>query len=345
MPATAEAPAPAPVDDPAPAAAATPVSGGAPASGPPRAVRPTSALPASVAGPGAGAAPRSSVHPHYTSRLPVPPGAGKRSVLRELWPLVAAGALVVVLLATTFVQAVVVRDQAQRLGALERAVGDGDVAAARTRQEVHDLQRRAAVLEARTRGSLDAAAVARQVTPSVFRVRAGDATGSAFAFGARPRGGGTSLLTNFHVVAGLLASGGTIVTIDRNGNSYTARIGRTDRTRDLAVLETDAFFRPLRAASAEVQAGAPVVVVGAPLGLTDSITAGVVSALRPRPDGSSGKFIQFDAAISPGNSGGPVVDADGRVVGVAQAKLVQEGVEGISIAIPIAEACGGVVRC
>jgi S1-C subfamily serine protease len=275
--------------------------------------------------------------------MPVPPGAGSRARrLKVLWSLVAAVG-VLVLVAT--VQAVLLRAQGDRVEALERTVARSDAAAARTQQEVHDLQRRAATLEARTRGSIDVAAVARQVTPSVFRVRAGNATGSAFAFGARPSDGGTSLITNFHVVADLVAVGGSTVKIERGGRSYTARIARTDGDRDLAVLETDAFFRPLPAASAQVQSGSPVVVVGAPLGLIDSVTTGVVSALRPRPDGQVGQFIQFDAAISPGNSGGPLVDADGRVVGVAQAKLVQEGVEGISIAIPIAEACDGLVRC
>jgi S1-C subfamily serine protease len=278
--------------------------------------------------------------------MPPPPGPGdRRRQLRNLAPLLAVCTLVASLMLTAVVQGVLLHRQDQRVTALETALADSDRSAARARGEVADLQRRASTLEARTRGAIDTAAVAKQVTPSVFRVTAGSSTGSAFAFGARPDGGGTSLLTNFHVVSGIVDAGGSTVTLEREGRSFTARIGRTDRGRDLAVLETDALFRPLRAASAEVQPGAPVVVVGAPLGLVDSITTGVVSALRPRPDGAEGQFIQFDAAISPGNSGGPLVDADGRVVGVAQAKLVQEGVEGISIAIPIAEACDGLGSC
>jgi putative serine protease PepD len=302
---------------------------------------PVSAVPSSV--PVSGPGYRPGVHPGYTSRMPVPPGPGTRSLpVRYFRHLVAA---VVVLAVIATAQGVLLWQQGGRVTELESAVARTDAVAAQSREDVRDLQRRAAAVETRTRGSIDTASVARQVTPSVFRVRAGASTGSAFAFGARPSGGGTSLITNFHVVSGVVAGGGSTVTIEREGRSYTARIGRTDDDRDLAVLETDALFRPLRAASADIQPGAPVVVVGAPLGLVDSLTTGVVSALRPRPDGAEGEFIQFDAAISPGNSGGPLVDADGRVVGVAQAKLVQEGVEGISIAIPIAEACDGLVRC
>jgi putative serine protease PepD len=78
-----------------------------------------------------------------------------------------------------------------------------------------------------------------------------------------------------------------------------------------------------------------VVVVGAPLGLDDSVTTGVISAYRP--DDADGPTIQFDAPINPGNSGGPIVNASERVVGVATAKA--KDAEGIGLAIPIKVAC------
>jgi putative serine protease PepD len=303
-----------------------------PVSGPPDAGRPVSGIPGS-------ARPVSTV-PHYASRLPPVPGPGNRGRrLRNLVPLVAIGLLVLALVVAASVQAVGLGRQGARLTEQERTLAASRAEVRRAQQDIRALQRRAETLEARTRGSIDAARVAQQVLPSVFRVSAGDATGSAFAFGARPAEGGTTLITNFHVVADVVAAGGSEVTIQRGKTTYRARIGDTDRDRDLAVLETDAVFRPLTAAAHQVRAGSPVVVVGSPLGLADSVTAGVVSALRPRPNGSKDQFIQFDAPISPGNSGGPLVDAQGEVVGVAQAKLVQEGVEGISIAIPISEAC------
>ena len=284
--------------------------------------------------------PRLPLPPGYASRLPPPPGPGGRSRrLRNLVPLVGIGSFVFALVVATTVQAVALNGQGDRLAAQERTLTTSRAELRRAEQEIRALQRRTTTLEARTRGSIDAAGVAREVLPSVFRVSAAGSTGSAFAFGRRPAEGGTTLITNFHVVAGVVSEGGTEVTIQRGQTTYRARIGATDRARDLAVLETDAVFRPLTAAAKRVQPGAPVVVVGSPLGLADSVTAGVVSALRVRPDGSKDTFIQFDAPMSPGNSGGPLVDAQGEVVGVAQAKLVQTGVEGISIAIPISEAC------
>lgn len=283
--------------------------------------------------------------PGYASRLPPVPGPGNRGRrLRNLVPLVVIAVVVLGLVVTATVQGVLLHRQGDRLAAQQRALAADRAAADRTQTQLRSLDRRTAALERRTKGSINAAVVAQQVLPSVFRVRAAGSTGSAFAFGKPPSRGGTTLITNYHVVADVLTGGGQTVTIQRGDTSFTARIGDTDSRRDLAVLETSAVFTPLAAASAAVRPGAPVVVVGSPLGLADSVTAGVVSAVRPRDDGSRDSFIQFDAPISPGNSGGPVVDADGNVVGVAQAKLVQAGVEGISIAIPVAEACD-LVRC
>jgi putative serine protease PepD len=322
--------------DPVSPAPSRPVSGaGAPTNGVPAPSRPVS-----------GAGYRPGIHPEYSSRLPAVPGPGNRSrQLRNLLPVVGLCLLVVGLVTAVVGQAVVLHRTGERVTALERDVATGAVQARDADREIAELQKRSAVLDARTRGSINSAAVAKRVLPSVFRVRAGSATGSAFAFGVRPPAGGTSLITNFHVVRSVVDAGGSTVSIQRGTTSYRARVVRTDRGRDLALLETTERFPVLGAASTTVQPGSPVVVVGSPLGLADSVTTGVVSAIRPWTDGRPGQFIQFDAAISPGNSGGPLVDADGRVVGVAQSKLVQEGVEGISMAIPIAAACDGFVAC
>ena len=84
------------------------------------------------------------------------------------------------------------------------------------------------------------------------------------------------------------------------------------------------------------------MAVGSPLGLSGTISIGVVSGFRSI-EGSD--YIQFSAPISPGNSGGPVVDSHGRVVAVASAKLVGSGVEAISLAIPVHVACLKLVAC
>ncbi|MGH3741059.1 MAG: S1C family serine protease, partial [Micromonosporaceae bacterium] len=92
----------------------------------------------------------------------------------------------------------------------------------------------------------------------------------------------------------------------------------------------------LRLAATPPQPGQPVVAVGAPSGLEDTVTTGVVSKIRAIA-GRAQEYIQFDAAINPGNSGGPVLNAEGKVVGIATAKAVDA--EGIGFALPIGVAC------
>jgi len=84
------------------------------------------------------------------------------------------------------------------------------------------------------------------------------------------------------------------------------------------------------------------MAVGSPLGLDGTISIGVVSGYRSL-EGSD--YAQFSAPISPGNSGGPVVDSRGRVIAVASAKLVGTGVEALSLAIPVQTVCLSLVAC
>jgi putative serine protease PepD len=84
------------------------------------------------------------------------------------------------------------------------------------------------------------------------------------------------------------------------------------------------------------------MAVGSPLGLAGSLSIGVVSGYRSI-DGSD--YVQFSAPISPGNSGGPVVDGQGRVVALAAAKFEGAGVEALSLAIPVQTVCTMLVSC
>ena len=87
-----------------------------------------------------------------------------------------------------------------------------------------------------------------------------------------------------------------------------------------------------------VHVGEEIAAFGSPLDLGGSVTSGIVSGIRP-------EGIQFTAAISPGNSGGPVVDNRGRVVGVAQAALVGDNAESLNFAIPSARVCSAFSLC
>ncbi|WP_157528222.1 S1C family serine protease, partial [Micromonospora rosaria] len=204
---------------------------------------------------------------------------------------------------------------------------------------LESLEGRAEALERQTFNPEDIAAV---VLPSVFRVRAGNSTGTAFAVGEPASGGGTNLFTNYHVVESLWSFGGRQVFLERTDQRFPATIVAVDEANDVAHLRTTEKFDGLVAAPDEVRSGQQIVVVGAPLGLEDSVTTGVVSAFR-RADGTSGPMIQFDAPINPGNSGGPVINGAKEVVGIATAKA--RNAEGIGLAVPIKTACDGFDIC
>ena len=184
------------------------------------------------------------------------------------------------------------------------------------------------------RGRLDAQldpAIARTVEGSVFTVVADDVTGSAFVLASGK--GVSSLVTNAHVV-----EGATDVQLRQGDLTFSGRVVERYTTADLAIVEVAQSLTPLQRASAPAKVGDAVLAVGSPLGLGVSATAGIVSALRE-------PYLQFSAPISPGNSGGPVVDSHGRVVGVAVAKAVAPGAEGVSFAIPVATLCSTVSPC
>jgi hypothetical protein len=111
-----------------------------------------------------------------------------------------------------------------------------------------------------------------------------------------------------------------------------------DEQRDLAIIQISGFNLPTveLGDSNELQAGEAVLLVGSPLGLEQSVTSGVVSAIRESPE--MGKIIQTDAAANPGNSGGPLLNARGQAVGVLDFKL--RGTENLNFAIPINYARG-----
>ncbi|MEV6928627.1 trypsin-like peptidase domain-containing protein [Dactylosporangium sp. NPDC051485] len=264
--------------------------------------------------------------PHSAPPMPTP---ARRSPL-------AAVALVLALLLL-----VVVGVQAAFIVDLEKKADKADAAAhsaqANDAARLKALEDRADRLEQKTGGNLNAADVAASVRPSVFRVSTKYATGTAFAIGKAPAGGGTDLITNYHVVQDAYTKGEKDVSLERTDQRFPGKIIEVHPDKDLAVLHTDEDFTRLTAAAEPPKVGEPVLVIGSPLGLEDTVTTGVVSAFR-QLGGES--LMQFDAAINPGNSGGPVFNAKKEVVGVATLKAQQA--EGIGLAIPISVVCNTV---
>jgi putative serine protease PepD len=224
--------------------------------------------------------------------------------------------------------------QAYRLDQLGRDNDRLVSAMATEQQKSTELTDRAEKIEQRLAGVFDPASVSSAVLPSVFRVRADNLTGTAFVVGDKG-GAAANLFTNYHVVREVWEAGDKKVTLERGKDSQSATIVKVNKGKDLALLRADKSIKGLTTAGETVRPGQQIVVVGAPLGLDDSVTTGVVSAYRQ--DAQDGPTIQFDAPINPGNSGGPVVDAQERVVGLATAKA--RDAEGIGLAIPIKVAC------
>lgn len=143
------------------------------------------------------------------------------------------------------------------------------------------------------------------------------------------------VLTNAHVVAN--AKQVTVKLVDRR--EFQAKVLGQDERSDIALLKIEAKNLPsVRLGDpGKVKAGEWVLAIGAPFGFENTVTAGVVSAVgRTLPDGSYVPFIQTDVAVNPGNSGGPLFNLKGEVIGVnSQIYSRTGGYQGVSFAIPI----------
>ncbi len=225
--------------------------------------------------------------------------------------------------------------QAWRLERVDTRLGTNSDQLAAAVQRQDQLTARADRLEQKLAAVFDPEAISSSVLPSVFRVRAGNFTGTAFSVGDKAAEGEANLLTNFHVIESVWNSGARKVFLERGKDEMSATIVKVNKGKDLALLRAGRKIAGLDPAAATVKPGQQVVVVGAPLGLEDTVTTGVVSAYRP--DDADGPVIQFDASINPGNSGGPVVNSADEVIGLATAKA--RDAEGIGLAVPIKTAC------
>jgi putative serine protease PepD len=187
--------------------------------------------------------------------------------------------------------------------------------------------------------TLTVPAIYQRVAPSVVIVRTGHDLGS----GVIVADNGLILTAN-HVVAG----GGPVTVTFADGTTTSAAVAGANQKLDVAELVPAKLPQVVVPATVGGAAavGASVVAIGNPLGLADSVSAGVISGLDRTADTSNGKFtglIQFDASVNPGSSGGPLLDAHGRIIGVVVSLATPDGQDafaGIGFAVPIGTALG-----
>lgn len=193
-------------------------------------------------------------------------------------------------------------------------------------------------------GTTDFRALVRRYGPAVVNVSVRqDGMPAMFPGAPMARGEGSGfivsadgvILTNAHVVDG--AERVTVKLTDRR--EFEARVLGTDAKSDVAVLKIEAASLPVVRIGdpAALEVGEWVVAIGAPFGFENSVTAGIVSAKgRNLPDDGYVPFIQTDVAVNPGNSGGPLFNLRGEVVGInSQIYSRSGGYQGVSFAIPI----------
>lgn len=189
------------------------------------------------------------------------------------------------------------------------------------------------------------------VSPSVVSLFARAKPGSPFSLETEDEGvvqtgtgiiwdGAGHVITNYHVIKGTNEFSAHLP----SGHSVTARIIGTAPNYDIAVLQLERIPVPLRpiavGSSSDIQVGQSAFVIGNPYGLEQSMTSGIVSALhRPIPTAEGREItggIQTDAPLNPGNSGGPLIDSSGRLIGVTSMIISGSGASaGVGMAIPV----------
>jgi putative serine protease PepD len=203
-----------------------------------------------------------------------------------------------------------------------------------------------------TTSSCSVTSVADEQLPSVVTIMAGSGSSAGTGSGEVIRSNGY-ILTNNHVIAPAVM-GGSLEVVFSNGKTARATVVGRDPLTDLAVIRASdqSGLRTIPIGnSAEVRIGQPVIALGAPLGLSSTVTSGIVSALdrtiEVPGEGSRSALlidsIQTDAAINPGNSGGALVNCSGELVGIPTAGATvpspsgqsNGGSIGLGFAIPV----------
>lgn len=194
-------------------------------------------------------------------------------------------------------------------------------------------------VETQSQRTLDVAALRSQLAPSVVTVHCGLSQGTGFAIGisGAPAATPTAIITNHHVIADCVepADPALETRVEQGSAKFDATIANHDVEHDVALLYLSADLPPLDFGPAPA-VGDPVLAIGAPYGYADTVTSGIVT-------NTDEGVVTTDAAVGPGNSGGPLVDREGAVIGVITAEL--EYSEGQNLVTTTDVLCRTVLRC
>jgi S1-C subfamily serine protease len=166
-----------------------------------------------------------------------------------------------------------------------------------------------------------------QTSSAVLKLSSSDGWGSGFLITSTG-----VVVTNAHVVG----ANNEVTAKNLQQQQFDGKVVYRDPSLDLAIVKLDVDHTPSLALSpiASLKVGQSVIAIGNPgLGLQNTVTRGIVSAVGPYPELGAGIWIQTDAAINPGNSGGPLLNAHGEVIGMNTIKVVREGVQGLGFAL------------
>jgi len=174
----------------------------------------------------------------------------------------------------------------------------------------------------------DFSGVVEDVVQSVVTVKTTDSIGTGFFI--NPEG---YIVTNYHVIRD---GEDFIEVITYNKQMYQARFIGADETRDLALLQIPGTYNALKLAEDdEIQVGKKVIAIGNPLGLSFTVTEGIISGINRLGPSGLAEYVQTDVSLNPGNSGGPLIDTRGEVVGINNFKIGGAEALGFSLESPV----------
>jgi len=172
--------------------------------------------------------------------------------------------------------------------------------------------------------SSDFSGIIGDAIKSVVTIKTDTGQGSGFVIAS-----GGYVVTNQHVMEGATAA----IVITYDGKSHLVSLAGSDATMDIALLKIDdTSYNPITLEdSNNVQIGEKVIAIGNPLGLQFSVSEGIVSAVNRAGENKLNDYIQTDASLNPGNSGGPLINTNGKVIGINNFKI--SGSENIGFAL------------